>query len=808
MNRYICIHGHFYQPARENPWLETIELQDSAYPYHDWNDRITAECYAPNTASRILDTDRNIIDIVNNYSKISFNFGPTLLIWLERYWPDIYQSILDADRMSMETFSGHGSALAQVYNHIIMPLANSRDKETQIIWGIRDFENRFRRKPEGMWLSETAVDIETLDLLAEHGIKFTILAPHQAKKVRPLDSGEDWHDVGGSVDTRMPYLCNLPSGKTISLFFYDGGISHAVSFKGLLKNGMQFADHLINGFDDNSDRPQLVHIATDGESYGHHHRFGDMALSYCLHHIESGDQANVIVYSEFLEKFPPTHEVMIVENSSWSCAHGIERWRSDCGCHIGRKQGWNQKWRTPLRESLDWLRDSVEPLFERETAEYVNDPWEARNDYISVVNDRTPVNIEYFFTRHKTRELKKREKIELLKLFELQRHCMLMYTSCGWFFDEVSGIETVQIMRYASRVIQLAEMVGGGKLEDTFVRKLAEAKSNVPGYVDGARIYNLWVKTTVVDLLRVAAHYAISSLFKEYPEMAEIYFYRAHSEILDVNEAGAQKLIIGKTHVYSNITWENREICFAVLYLGGHNVIGGVSECIDKEKFEQMRTELMGQFDKSDVHSVIRSIDTYFKDHNYSLWHLFRDDQRTILNNLLNTTMEDIEGSFYRIYEYNYPIIKAMREMEIALPEVFANIVEFVLNNDLRTALEIDIPDIDKVKRLIEQMNELSFKPNIKTLNFVASKKINGLMERFLQIPKEIRILKIVEGLFEVLQTLQPEYDLWKAQNVYFYISKKMYSDMKEKADNSEPLPLKWIYHFDKLGDHLQVKVK
>jgi len=271
MSRFICIHGHFYQPPRENPWLEEVELQDSAYPYHDWNERITAECYAPNTASRTLDAERKIIDIVNNYSKISFNFGPSLLSWLERHKPDVYQAVIEADKKSQGLFSGHGSALAQAYNHLIMPLANSQDKRTQVIWGIRDFQYRFHREPEGMWLAETAVDLQTLEFLAEHQIKFTILAPSQAHKVRKINDGK-WHDVsGGKIDPKAPYICRLPSGKSIALFFYDGPISHELAFGRLLKSGEGFAKKLISAFPKDNQEPQLVHIATDGETYGHHH---------------------------------------------------------------------------------------------------------------------------------------------------------------------------------------------------------------------------------------------------------------------------------------------------------------------------------------------------------------------------------------------------------------------------------------------------------------------------------------------------------------------------------------------------------
>ncbi|MFM7329581.1 MAG: glycoside hydrolase, partial [Bacteroidota bacterium] len=281
--RYVCIHGHFYQPPRENAWLEVIELQDSAHPFHDWNERISAECYGPNSSSRILDNgQRAIKKIQNNYSKISFNFGPTLLSWMMVNDPEAYAGILEADKQSMAQFGGHGSAIAQVYNHMIMPLANRRDKVTQVVWGIRDFEERFRRKPEGMWLAETAVDVESLEVLAEHDIRFTILAPRQAEAIRR--KGEtDWREVNEhALDTRQAYRCNLPSGKHIDLFFYDGDASQSIAFNGLLYDGRNFAERLLSELDQASDRPQLVHVATDGETYGHHHHHGDMALSFCL----------------------------------------------------------------------------------------------------------------------------------------------------------------------------------------------------------------------------------------------------------------------------------------------------------------------------------------------------------------------------------------------------------------------------------------------------------------------------------------------------------------------------------------------
>ncbi|MEI7649400.1 MAG: glycoside hydrolase, partial [Methanomicrobiales archaeon] len=332
MSRFVCIHGHFYQPPRENPWLEEVETEDSAYPYHDWNERITAECYAPNATSRILDSNKKIIDIVNNYAKISFNFGPTLLAWLEQNNKEVYQAILKADKESMNRFSGHGSAIAQIYNHIIMPLANSRDKHTQVIWGIKDFISRFGREPEGMWLPEAAVDLETLEILAEQKIKFTILSPKQASRIKPVNDTQ-WTDVSrGGIDTSMPYLCRLPSGESIAIFFYDEAISQEIAFSNLLENGEVFANRMIRYFSQYQKQSGLLNIASDGETYGHHHRFGDMALAYALYLIESKNLASITIYGEYLSKNPPTHQVEIIENTSWSCTHGIERWREDCGC--------------------------------------------------------------------------------------------------------------------------------------------------------------------------------------------------------------------------------------------------------------------------------------------------------------------------------------------------------------------------------------------------------------------------------------------------------------------------------------------
>ncbi len=806
MNRYVCIHGHFYQPPRENPWLEEIERQDSAYPYHDWNERITAECYGPNAGSHILDAEHKITDIVNNYSRISFNFGPTLLFWLEKHTPEIYKAILDADRESRKRCSDHGSALAQVYNHMIMPLANARDKETQVIWGIKDFQHRFGRKPEGMWLAETAVDIETLEVLARHSISFTILAPGQASRVRKINL-KKWKDVSGArIDPRMPYLCRLPSGKTISLFFYDGPISQDIAFGGMLSSGETFANRLLGVLSGDGDQAQLVHIATDGESYGHHHRFGEMALSYCLHHIESNDLAQITVYGEFLEKFPPTHEVEIIENSSWSCVHGIERWRSDCGCNSGRA-GWNQKWRAPLRIALDWLRDELIKIYEKEMARYMRDPWQARDAYLDVILDRGLENVARFFEEQVSHPLSKDEKVEVYRLLEMQRHALLMYTSCGWFFDEISGIETTQVLQYAARAIQLGEMVSGAKLEETFLEMIERAPSNLPELGNGAEVYRRYVKPAIIDLLRVGAHYAVSSLFEPYPESVTIYSYKIDRERYDLKEAGRQRMALGQLHMRSNVTEEEESVTFGVLHLGDHNLLGGVREFVDEESFVVMEREMNEAFNRSDVPEMIHLIDKHFGAHNYSLWHLFRDEQRRVFNRILETTLQDIGSSFRQIYHHHYPIMQVMRELQTPIPKALSTTAEFTINADLQRALENGRPDLNELKRLVGEVQKWKFDVDRTTLSFIASRKINSLMVEFSNSPMDVALLGVIDGMFTTLEPMSLQLDLWQAQKNLFLVNRGTFGLVMKKVEGGDRDAIRWMEHFESLGDHLRVRV-
>ncbi|MEJ8757295.1 DUF3536 domain-containing protein [Pontibacter sp. H259] len=798
MERYICIHGHFYQPPRENPWLNEVELQESAAPYHDWNERITDECYARNSASRILDNEGTIVDILNNYAWMSFNFGPTLLEWMEKKAPETYQAILAADKESQQRFSGHGSALAQVYNHMIMPLANERDKHTQVIWGIHDFKKRFNRDPEGMWLGETAADTPTLEVLAEHGIKFTILSPYQAKSYRKIGE-QNWHDAtNAQINPNRPYVCNLPSGKSIVLFFYNAPVSQGVAFEGLLHNGEKFRNRLLNALDSQSTEPQLLHIATDGETYGHHHRFGEMALSYTLHHLYQDQQTKLTIYGEYLEKHPPAYEAQIIENSSWSCFHGVERWQSDCGCNTGGNPTWNQKWRKPLREAFDWLRDQLEPLYTSRMQQLGADPWQSRNDYIQVVSDRSEENIKAFILNHTSRELTTDEQRTFLKLLEMQYHAMLMYTSCGWFFDEVTGIETLQDILYAARALQLGESISNQDFETSFLQLLAKAESNKEEYKNAAEAYQAIAKTTMLDLLRVGAHYAVSSLFSDYSEESALYCYHVKSERHEIAEAGRQKLAVGRAHIRSNITLDEATITYGVLHIGDHQLLGGVREFRGDDAFQQLFDELADAFSKGMISEVIMLLDKHFESHNYSFWHLFRDDQNKILNQVLGYTMHAIEGDFEQVYYNNYPLMAAMHTLNVKLPRPLQVIVEYMLNKMMQDEVNADEPDLEEMKRLNQQAKRMQLKLEIEPITFAVSKRVERFMQQLEKQPENIALMQLLNKLLTALQTTVLKPDFWHAQNIAFRMKQQHYA---QYLTNSE-----WREQFSALYDNLNMK--
>ena len=763
--KYVCIHGHFYQPPRENPYLEAVELQDSAYPYHDWNERITAECYAPNAASRIQDSESRILKLLNNYAQISYNFGPTLLSWMKEQAPRVYEAILEADKESSERFSGHGAALAQGYNHMILPLANRRDKVTQVKWGIRDFESRFGRKPEGMWLPETAVDTETLLVLAENGIKFTILAPRQAKRVRARDSRK-YDDVSGArVDPARAYIARLPTKKVMCVFFYDGPISQGVAFEGLLNDGKRFADRLMSGFSDARQGAQLVHIATDGESYGHHHHYGEMALSFALDQIEKSGVAKLTNYGEFLEKFPPEYIAEIVEDSSWSCVHGIERWRSDCGCNSGGHP-WNQQWRAPLRAALDWLRDRLAPLFETKLKEYLRDPWASRDDYIRVILDRSDESRKAFFADHAIRPLEAAEQVTVLKLLEMQRHAMLMYTSCGWFFDELSGLETVQVIHYAGRALRLGEECTGESIEPEFLQHLALAKSNLPEHGNGAQIYEKWVKPGVIDIERVAGHYAISSLFENYADKTQIYCYEVERQKYSIEAEGKIRLATGCAQFRSKITEQTAIVDFSVLHLGDHNLTAGIRHTNDCAESDQ--NKLGEAFEKADTAEVIRLLDQVYGKNIFSLRLLFRDEQRKITNLILNESLNSAAAIYRTVFENQAPLIRFLNGLDIPVPNALKSAAEISLNSQLQQLLQRPELDSEGIQGFLREAAASKISLDTTTLEYQVRKRLEKEAADFAANPNDAAATGRILKLLDLIPLLPFQVVLWEAQNVVY----------------------------------------
>ncbi|MBI4385951.1 MAG: DUF3536 domain-containing protein [Elusimicrobia bacterium] len=512
--RFVCIHGHFYQPPRENPWTGTVEKEESASPFHDWNERILNECYGPNAASPILDDQDRIRALADNYEEISFNFGPTLLSWIEERHPSLHLHIVQADARSARRRHGHGNAIAQVYNHMILPLASRRDKLTQVRWGACDFRRRFHRDPEGMWLAETAVDEETLEVLIAEGIRFTVLSPAQAAAVRSMRASgkEDWSPVSeATLDASRPYrwFSREAPGRFLDIFFFQGELSRAVSFERLLSSGDEFARRVESALRPGIG-PQLVPIATDGEVYGHHHPFGNMSLSYALQRLRQNG-IRTTNFGEFLEKFPPGDEVEIRPGTSWSCAHGIERWRADCGCSTGAHPDWNQKWRAPLREALEWLAGELDRFFADSMGSLVRDPWRTRDAYAEYFTDPSPQQADRFLDQAAIRHPTPEEGRQILRLCDMQRQRLFMFTSCGWFFDDISGIEPAQNLKYAARALDLAREGGHpgvAALEEEFLKRLAGCASNRPDSGNGADVYRRRAAPLRVDASRAVAHFA------------------------------------------------------------------------------------------------------------------------------------------------------------------------------------------------------------------------------------------------------------------------------------------------------------
>ena len=786
---YLTIHGHFYQPPRENPWLETIEIQDSANPYHDWNARVTAECYTPNSVSKIVTNENKIMDIVNNYSYISYNFGPTLLSWMETHTPYTYQRIIKADVESIALNNGHGNAIAQVYNHIIMPLANKNDKYTQIIWGIKDFQYRFGRKPEGMWLAETACDRDTLEALMDCGIRFTILSPHQAKAVRKMNSEDNWQDVSwGNIDPARAYRYyhSKDKNKYLDLFFYDGSISKSVAFDELLTDGNKFISRLKDGISDQRDYNQLVHIATDGESYGHHTKFGDMALSYILKVRTKNEGFIVTNYGNYLEIEPPQYEVDIKDVSSWSCAHGVGRWCDDCGCSTGGQYGWNQKWRKPLREALDYVRDELIKIFEEHANKYFKDIWAARNDYINVILNRDKTSINKFFERNQKHQLEHQDIVNALKLMEMQRQALLMYTSCGWFFSEISGIETTQIMKYAARAMQLASSFSNKDLETGFQAILSRAKSNIPGFGSGEDVYLKFVKPSIVSIKQIAALWAIYSSNTKFEETSSLYCYNIKKHYYKKSSKGSTSFTTGRIEIESKITLEKFDFYFASLQFPEGDFHCAIKRYDETENIIELSKKLIDTYQNKPTTEIIRLLDNTFGFEYFTLKDVLIEDRSNILLNSLKGKLGKFSNIYRDVYNEGKSSILQLISLGINVPQEYKLAAQYTLSSDfnelfINSSNILDENLIQRATEITTEANDFKVEINKAPTNKIFSDEIQKSIYGFSKNMEIHRLEKIIK-LFENAGKLQLIVDISEAQNLYF---NKIYTKFTRLLDHA-----------------------
>ncbi len=794
---FVVIHGHFYQPPRENPWIEQIEVEAGAQPYHDWNARINAECYRPNAWARVYDGVRRILDIINNYEYLSFNFGPTLMRWLEDKAPQTYERILEADRKSLARL-GHGNAIAQTYTHVILPLARPRDRETDVVWGLKDFEHRFKRPAEAIWLPETAVNYPTLETLADQGLKFIILSPHQANRVRPLKGGE-WQPVQAhTIDTTQAYRCFLPQAaaskggrRFLDIFFYNGAAAADISFGDLLTDSYRLAGRLGETYSPEKLRPQILHVATDGETYGHHRKWGELALAHALAKTLPDKGFTLANYAAFLEIAPPRMEVELYlgpkgEGSSWSCAHGVGRWKEDCGCSTGGQPLWNQRWRSPLRQALDFLNGKLAHIFEAEGSKYLADPWAARNDYVAVILDRSPESVARFFSRQGAPGLKEEAWVPALKLLEMQRHALLMYTSCGWFFADLAGLETLQVMKYAARALELGQEFTLETLEEPFLERLGMGVSNIPAEGTGRDVYLRRVKPAAAGFPRVLSQWAISWLQQRHRQCpCNFYHFRIEPQNCEEKTQGSLALGGGRARITSGVTWESKILGVFCLFLGGFLYRTQVVDPPPPE-FEALKREIF-QALASTPEDLIPLMARRLGDRYYTVHDMFREEKQVIFQELLQSAGEEAETLSSHVFEESRPLLKAMTKENLPLPRLFRLAGEIALSRRLVQLLKDLEPDPtdaavqDDLLELVEETVQLGLELDAAE----AEPIIRGLLNRHvkdLAAGFKVENAARLQKLLELLGRIPINADLTRAQNMMFALMEQRFPAVAAKV--------------------------
>jgi hypothetical protein len=803
--RYLVIHGHFYQPPRKNPWSGSVPAQPTAAPFANWNQRIARECYSPNSVARILGDDGLIVKIVNNFEHISFNVGPTLLIWLKEEARETYDRIVAADKKASAAKNGHGPALAQVFNHVIMPLADSRDKLTQVVWGRYFFELTFGRAPEGMWLAETAVDSESLRLIKENGMKFTILGQNQIDSVRALSPDgspgtEAFQKLRSPADPREPYRVFWGEGRGdyTDCFVYDGQVSRAVAFENLLRDGESFKNRIMEAFGAPREGPPLlVNLATDGESYGHHFHFGEMALAWIIDNLEKaarGDGAPVLTnYAEYLSLYPPRKEARIVENSSWSCAHGIERWRSDCGCHTGGDPTWNQRWRAPLREGFDYLRGELKEILERESPGVLKDPWEARNDYIKVLAaDYDPRVVREFLERHCPADPDDQVKrVKAMELMEAQLMGLYMFTSCAWFFDDIAGLEPVQNMRYAARAIELSQKHSPKDLTRGLLDRLRRAVPNDKSYQTGEDVWNSEVAGTSLNAFQIAAQWGASLAMKtplskgagRYAKVQNETFERVRLDPADE----LPQLFIGQadfTEIRLGCTYPRRTL---VLADNGPRLDIRVTE-EQEEAFLKARRVFL----ERGPEALRNSLDTLFPGaarHTLdTLWPGVRDE---ILTGVLKDFFEDLLNYASKAFT-NYQDALSSYSLKSQAWDwmdafVFRVMAENELAHILKPMAEGRPIDLDHLREHLT-LDSGGSNRNTPVISQAAEAYLGNLFRQLKYGPGRPSLLEEIWGFLSLVKSSLKEVDLWDSQNQFHQLLEKRLSFLRSMSESEKDL--------------------
>jgi hypothetical protein len=795
---YVVIHGHFYQPPRENPWIEQIEEEASARPYHDWNSRIAAECYTPNGCARVYANHHLILDIINNYEKLSFNYGPTLLTWLEVHAPLTYQRLLAADRLSLARL-GHGNAIAQAYNHVILPLATPRDRETEIIWGLMDFRHRFGREAEAMWLPETAVDYPTLAALADHGMKYVILSPYQARRVRPLERGT-WQTVeADTLDTTQAYRCYLPGAagavdarRYIDVFFYNGSVASDMSFGDLLGDSERLVARLEQGFRPDLPRPQLLNVATDGENYGHHHNFGELALAYALDKAVPRRGFTLTNYAAFLEAAPPRMRVELEmgskgEGSSWSCAHGVGRWKEDCGCSTGGAPTWNQRWRTPLKKAFDFLNGRLDKIFEEEGAAFFKDPWAARNDYLEIILDRREETVARFLSRHGVGELAPGDWFHPLRLLEMQRHTLLMYTSCGWFFADISGLETIQVMKYAARAMQLGQRLTREPLEEPFLKILEQAKSNIAEEGNGRDIFLRRVKPAMGDFPKAVNQWAISWLKNRERECPHrIYHFRVRPLDHEIRIQGTLELAAGRLQITSGVTWREETFSFFTVHLGSYLYRTQIFPNSSPEDYQALKAELF-QVLAQTPEDLMPFLATRLGERYYTVHDIYQEEKEQIFVDLLEENREEALGTLAHHFGDAKPVLRAMAAEHLMIPRLYQALGEITLNRRLVSILrrlepepEL-LPTSEDLLHLLEEAKLFGFKlesgEGAQILQRILHHHLAGLAAGF-----QLKDVQSLLNFLNVQKRIPITVDVTEAQNFFFGLLKEHFPALAARS--------------------------